>query len=120
MAITHVAATRNNFAAQVLTNVGNSGVLSFEVSGGATVVAALSLPTTSGTVAAAVLTFGVFTDDTNATAGTVAEFAIQTSANADVFRGNVQTSGGDINMSSLVVGSGDTVSCSSLVYTASL
>jgi len=118
MAVTHVAATRNNIADAVLTDIGASGLLVFETTGGGAEVATLPLSATAGVVSGAVLTFNAITDDTSATGGTVAEFAIQTSGAADVLRGNVLTSGGDINMSSLVVGAGDTVSCSSLTYTA--
>lgn len=121
MTVSHEAPIRNTLSAAVLTALGNSAILSFETAGGALVVAALSLPTTSGAVSAELLTFGAFTPDTDAAAGTVAEFAMQTSSNVDVLRGSVTLSGGDgdIIMSSLIVGLGDTVSCSSLTYASS-
>ena len=117
MAVTHVAATRNNISDAVLVDIGTSGFLEFRTSGD-TEVATLPLSATAGVVSGAVLTFNAISDDTNATGGTVAKFAITTSAPADVLLGAVSTSGSDINLSSLAVGATDTVSCSSLTYTA--
>lgn len=119
MAVTHAAATRNDFVDTVLANidVGTAGLLEFQTSGSAE-VATLTLTDPAGVVAAEVLTFNAIADDTNATGGTVDRFELQTSAAATVVLGNVQTSGGDINLSSLTVGVGDTVSMSSLTYTA--
>ena len=49
-----------------------------------------------------------------------AKFTIESSAAAQVMLGAVGTSGSDINLSSLTIGAGDTVSISSMVYTASV
>jgi len=118
MAVTHTAAIRNTLANAILTAIGASGVLSFETTGGAGVVATLPLAVTAGTVSGAVLTFNPIDSDTNAAGGTIAEFAIQTSALTDIFRGDVSTSGADINLSSLVIAPSDTVAVTSLTYTA--
>lgn len=115
MAVVHVAATRSNLASQVLTDLGNSAQMTLRTSGG-TEVATLTLPTTSGTVSGAVLTFGSFTDDTNAAGGTVAHIRMETSAGAEVYRFNA--SGDGVTMSSTTIGAGDTVQCSSMTYTA--
>ena len=115
MALTHVAATRNNLADQVLTDIGNSGQMTLRTSANAE-IATLTLPATSGTVSGAVLTFGTFTDDTNATGGATDHIRIETSASAEVFRFNA--SGDGVTMSSTTIGAGDTVQCSSLTYTA--
>jgi dTDP-4-amino-4,6-dideoxygalactose transaminase len=66
-----------------------------------------------------VLTFSAITSDTNAAGGTVATATLQTSADVVCVHCAVSTSGSDINLSSLAVGAGDTVSVSSLTYTAS-
>jgi hypothetical protein len=65
-----------------------------------------------------VATANSITSDTTATGGTVAKFVIKDSDSNAVMTGNVQTSGGDINLSSLAVGANDTVSVTSLTYTA--
>ena len=111
MAITHVTATRNSISDQVLSDIGNTGKLTLRTSGNAE-IATLDLPTTSGTVGATDLTFGTFTDDTNATGGECAHLRIETNGDAEVFR----FVPGDITMSSTTIGAGDTVQCSSLVY----
>ena len=111
MAVTHVTATRNAISDAVLTEIGNSGQMTGRTSGDAEVFT-LTLPATSGTVGATDLTFGTFTDDTNATGGTVDHLRIETSGSSEVFR----FVPGDITMSSTTIGAGDTVSCSSLVY----
>ena len=119
MAVTHGAATRNNIADAVLADIdaGTAGDLIFRTSGDAE-VATLQLSTVSGVVSGAVNTFAAISDDTSATGGIVAKFTVESSASAEVLLGAVATSGSDINMSSLTVGAGDTVSCSSLTYTA--
>ena len=115
MAVSHVANTRTNLATQVLTDIGNSGQLTLRTSAGGE-IATLPLPTTSGTVSGAVLTFGSFTDDTNANAGTCDHLRIETSGGAEVFRFNA--TGDGVTLSSTTISAGDTVQCSSLTYTA--
>lgn len=115
MAVVHVANTRSNIASQVLTDIGNSGQLTLRTSGDAE-VATLTLPTTSGTVSGAVLTFGVFTDDTSATGGVCDHLRIETSGGAEVYRFNA--TGDGVTLSSTTIGAGDTVQCSSMTYTA--
>lgn len=119
MAVTHGTATRTSLATAVLDDidVGTAGNLVFRTSGDVE-VATCPLSLTSGVVSGAVLTFNAISDETDATGGTVAKFTVEDSSAVDVLLGNVQTSGGDINLSSLVVGAGDTVSVSSLTYTA--
>jgi hypothetical protein len=75
----------------------------------------------AGSVTGAVLTFDAITSDTNATgnASAVGAATIQTSADTVCLHCAVAASGSDINMTGgLTVGAGDTVSCSSLTYTA--
>ena len=120
MAVTHSTATRNAIADAVLADIdidAGAGKLLFQTSGSGE-VATLTLSDPAGTVSAAVLTFSSITSDTSATGGTVSKFEIQSNSGGARVLGNVLTSGGDINLSSLTVGVGDTVSMSSLTYTA--
>ena len=116
MAVAHVANTRSNLASQVLTDIGNTAQLTLRTSGGSE-LATLTLPTTSGTVSGAVLTYGVFVDETNANAGTCDHLRIETSGGAEVYRFNA--TGDGVTLSSTTIGAGDTVQCSAMTYTAS-
>ena len=120
MAVTHSAATRNAIADAVLVEIDidvGAGTLEFQTSGAAE-AATVTLSDPAGTVSAAVLTFSAITDDTSATGGTVDRFEIKSNGGGSRVLGSVATSGGDINLSSLTIGVGDTVSVSSLTYTA--
>lgn len=97
-----------------------AGKLIFATSGDTTVAAlTFSDPAfpPSGSVTPGVSTAEAITSDTNATAGTIAKCRIQDSNAATVMAPTVSTSGADINISSLVIGSGDTVTMSSLTVT---
>lgn len=81
-------------------------------------VATLAFAATAfGASAAGVATAAAIADDTNATGGTAHDFIFQNRDNAEVLEGTVLTSGGDLNLSSLVIGAGDTVSISSFTVT---
>ena len=93
---------------------GAAGKLEIGTAGMATVLATITLNySPSGTVAGAgVLTLSGFPkSDTNAAnSGTAAAARIRTSANADVVTGlTVGTSGANINLSSVAITAGDTV-----------
>ena len=120
MAITHSALTRNAIADAVLAEIdidAGAGTLEFQTSG-AVEAATVTLSDPAGTVSGAVLTFSAITDDTSATGGTVDRFEIKSNGGGSRVLGAVATSASDINLSSLVIGDGDTVSISSLTYTA--
>jgi len=123
MTVSHSAALRNSIANDVLAAIDadvGAGNLVLRTAADAA-VATLPLSDTAGTVAGAVLTFGAISDDTNAAGGTVAKATIETNGGTIVLTaGSVTTvgGGGDLEMSSLTVVAGDTVSCSSLSYTA--
>ena len=126
MAVTHSTAARNAATDAVTGQIGVSGKLKFRLTGtiGApgTAVATLSLSATA--FAASVggtATANAITSDTNATgnASPVATATLETSGGTVVIHCAVAASGSDINMSNgLTVAAGDTVSCSSLTYTA--
>jgi len=121
MAVTHSSAARSAAADAVvdLLDVGGAGTLRFLTSGDA-VVATLTFNSTAfGAASAGVATANAITSDTNAVGGTVAKWEARNNANEMVFAGSAASpTGGDINLSSLTVGASDTVSISSLTYTA--
>lgn len=121
MAITHAAATRNNLANQILSDIGSSGKVVFMTSGDVE-VATLALSATAGVVSGPTLTYNSISSDTDATGGTIALFKVTTSSDVEIYRGTVTATGGggDIELSSLVISAGDTVSITSMTYTASV
>lgn len=126
MAVTHSTAMRNTLADAVDTAIGTSGFLRFRLSGTVgspgTVVATLPLSATAfGAASGGTITANAITSDTNATgnASPVATATLETSGSTVVVHCAVAASGSDINMSGgLTVANGDTVSCSSLTYSA--
>jgi len=126
MAITHSTAARNAATDTVTALIGASGNLVFRTSGtvgspGAA-VATLSLSATAfGASAGGTATANAIASDTNAVgnASPVATATLQTSGGTVVIHCAVAASSSDINMTNgLTVNAGDTVSCSSLTYTA--
>lgn len=126
MAATHSTAARNAATDAVTALIGASGNLKFRLSGTVsapgTVVATLPLSATAfGASASGTATANAITSDTNATgnASAVETATLETSAGTVVIHCAVAASGSDINMTNgLTVAAGDTVSCSSLTYTA--
>ena len=118
MAVTHLAATRNGIADYVVDQL-DGGTLIFYQADGSTEVATLTFGTPAfGAAAAGVATANAITSDTNATGGTTTIANLTTSGASEIVECAVGTSGADINLSNNVVGAGDTVSISSLTYTA--
>ena len=127
MAVTHSTAARNAATDAVTALIGASGKLVFRtspstVAAPGTAVATLSFSATAfGAASTGTATANAITSDTNATgnASAVAFATLQTSGGTVVIHCAVAASGSDINMTNgLVVAAGDTVSCSSLTYTA--
>jgi hypothetical protein len=127
MAVTHSTAARNAATDAVTALIGTSGNLVFRISPSSvaspgTAVATLPLSATAfGASSSGTATANSITSDTNATgnASAVAFATLQTSGGTVVIHCAVAASGSDINMTNgLTVNSGDTVSCSSLTYTA--
>lgn len=117
-AITHGSAIRDTVCNAVVDALDSSGNLVFRTSGNTEVATCPFSATAFGAASSATATANAITSDTSATGGTVAKFTAETSGATTIFTGAVGTSGSDINLSSLSVGSGDTVSVSSLTYTA--
>lgn len=110
----------NQIATEVDAGVGN-GSLQFETTGGAAEVATIPFNATafsaatggSGTITLA----GTPIQDTTATGGVIDQFSIFDGDSTKQLTGDVQTSGSDINMTSLTVGVGDTVELTSFSIT---
>ncbi len=122
---THSTAFRDAVADLVDSTLSTAANLVFRTSGTVgtpgTAVATLAMSnpafgaSSSGEIAASAIT-----SDTNAAGGTIATATLQTGAGTVVVHCTVGTSGDAINVTSggLSVTLGDTVSCSSLTYTA--
>lgn len=127
MAITHSDAVRNAVANTVvdLIDTGGLGSLNFRATAGAASDIA-SLPFqnpafgNAGVTTVGMATANTITDDTTAVAGTVAFFDVKNSLGATIFQGTVSDTGGvgDIKLSSVNIGTNDTISVSLLTYTA--
>lgn len=127
MAVTHSTAARNAATDAVIGLLGSTAKLVFRISPSTvvspgTAVATLSMSATAfGAASTGTATANAITSDTNATgnASPVAFATLQTGAGSVVIQCQVAASGSDINMTNgLTVAAGDTVSCSSLTYTA--
>lgn len=126
MAVTHSTAFRNTVADAHTTALGTSPKLKFRLSGtvGApgTAAATLTLSATPfGAASGGTATANSITSDISATgnASAVATATLETSGGTVVSHCAVAASGSDINMTGgLTIGTGDTVSCSLLTYSA--
>ena len=126
MSVTHPVAFRNTVADLVDSTLSTTAKLVFRLSGTAaapgTAVATLSMSNPAfGAASSGVITASAITSDTNATgnASPVATATLETGAGTVIVHCAVAASGSDINLTGgLTIGSGDTVSCSSLTYTA--
>ena len=126
MAVTHSTAARNAATDGVTALIAASGKLKFRLAGTVsapgTAVATLALSATAfGASATGTATANAITSDTNATgnASAVANATLETAAAVVVIHCAVAASASDINMTNgLVVNAGDTVTCTSLTYTA--
>jgi len=117
MAVTHETAARNGIADYIVDQL-DGGTLEIQTSGDVE-VATLTFGTPAfGAAAAGVATANAITDDSSATGGTAAKAQLKTSGATAVVNCSVGTSGEDINLSSVSIGASDTVSISSLTYTA--
>jgi len=126
MAVTHSTAARNAATDAVTALIGASGNLVFRLSGtvGSPGTAVATLPFSTDAFAdsaSGTATANAITSDTNATgnASPIATATLQTSGGTVVIHCAVAASGSDIDLTNgLTVATGDTVSCSSLTYTA--
>ncbi len=126
MAVTHTTAFRDTVADLVDSTLGTTAKLVFRLTGTAdtpgTAAATLAMSNPAfGASSSGTITANAITSDTNATgnASPVATATLETGAGTVIVHCAVAASGSDINLSGgLTIGAGDTVSCSSLTYTA--
>jgi len=127
MALTHSTTIRNALADLVVDAIDSgstdaTGDLQFGTAGLAIVLATLTFSATAfGAAANGTATANAITADTNAAAtGTAADFRIRDLDNNEILSGSVSNvgGGGDIQLSSTNINAGDTVSITSLTYTA--
>jgi len=123
MALDHETAVRDVLADAIdaAVNAAGTGNCVFDTSGDVEVATVVLSATAFGASSSGTITLAATTDDTSATGGTVAKFFFETGANTRIFGGTVTlpAGGGDMEMSSLAVGAGDTVSITSFTYSAS-
>ena len=126
MSVTHSTAARDAATNAVTALIATSGKLVFRLAGtvGAPGAAVATLPlsaTAFGASSAGVATAAAITSDTNAAgnASAVATATLETSTGVVVIHCAVAASASDINMTNgLTIAAGDTVTCTSLTYTA--
>lgn len=121
----HPTLVRNTIADTVVDLIdagGSAGTLNFYTSNGGTLLATLTFSGTAfGAAASGVATASAITEDANTAAGTVAWFEVHDSSGNTIFEGDVtddDTGTGSILLSSTTLGTGDTLSVTSLTYTA--
>ena len=123
MSLTHSATVRNTLTNAVVDAIdGGSGpgLLVLMTSDNTPVATLVFANPAFGDSSGGIATANAISPDTNAAGGIVAKFKVTTSASTTIFEGSVGTigSGEDFELSSLVIGLGDTVAVSTLTYTA--
>ena len=123
MAITHATAARNAAADAVLNLIdagASAGTLEFQTSGDVEVATLTFSDPAYAAAVAGVAQENAITNDTNATGGTIAKFRIFDSNSNEIINGTVTATGGggDIELSTITVNPGDSVSVTDLPYTA--
>jgi hypothetical protein len=125
MATTHSTAIRNSIADTVVDSIDGGttnpeGRIEIQTAGAVEVATILASNPAFGAATGGVATANAFTDDTNATGGTAAQYEFQNRDATASFFGSVTATGGggDIELSSVAIGVGDTVSITSFTYTA--
>jgi len=119
MAVTHSTAARNGIADYIVDQL-DGGKIELQIAAGTEVATLTCGSPAFGAASAGVATANAITDDSSATgnASAVTKAELQTSGSAAVVLCAVGTSGSDINLSSTTIAASDTVSISSLTYTA--
>ena len=108
-----------NAACDAVVDLMDGGTIEFQTSGSVE-VATLTLGTPAfGAASVGTATANAIGSDTSATGGTITKAVFRTSAPATLFTVSVTATGGggDIELSSVAIGSGDTVSISSYTHT---
>lgn len=124
MAVTHPTAVRTGLADFVVDQLDEGvppGLLIFQTSGGTTVATLTFANPAFGAAVSGTATAGAIVSDTNAVGGTIAKAEWRNAAGTAKVLCSVTATGGggDITLSSVVISAGQTVSMTSLTYTAS-
>jgi hypothetical protein len=123
MAVTHSTASRDAATNAVVDQLDGAGSkLCFRISSAGAIAATLVMATPAfGASSTGTATAGAIASDTNAAgnASPVSHATLQTSGDVVAITCQVAAAASDINMTNgLTIAAGDTVSCSSLTYTA--
>jgi len=124
MGITLTDNARNAAANGIVDLVDVSGPGTLEIKSSASTVAGtaelaiLTFPATAfGAAASGVATAGTIVSETSANAGTAGFYTVFDGVGAAVWQGLVATTSSDLNLSSVSIGAGDTVSISAFTLT---
>jgi hypothetical protein len=122
-AVTHPTAVRTGIADFVVDQLDEGtppGKLVYQTSGGTTVAQLTFSNPAFGAAASGTATAGAITADTNAAGGTVAKGEMRNAAGTAkvLFSVTATGGGGDVTMNSVTVSAGQTVSQTSLTYSA--
>jgi len=123
MAVTHPTAVRDgvcNFVVDQLDEGTPPGTLVFQTAGDAEVATLTFSNPAFGSSSGGTATAGAITSDTSATGGTIAKARLKNNAGTDKIICSVTAvgGGGDIELTSVIISAGQTVSMTSLTYTA--
>lgn len=123
MSVSHPAAVRTGLADFVVDQLDEGtppGKLIMQTAGSGTVATLTFANTAFGAAAAGVATAAAIVSDTNAAGGTIAKAELRNAAGTAKILCSVTATGGggDIELSSVIVSAGQTVSMSSLTYSA--
>lgn len=121
MSVTHPTAVRSAIADFVCAQINEGtppGKLVFQTAADVSVATLTFSNTAFGAAAAGVATAAAITSDTNAVGGTIAKARMRNAVGTDKVICSVTATGGggDIELSSVIVSAGQTVSLSSLTY----
>jgi hypothetical protein len=121
MAVTYTTAVKNSRLNAVITAIGGTGVLEIGTTAMASILATITFDATAGTSSGGVLTFSSFPKNaTAANTGTAAVARIRTgTGGTDIITAlTVGLSASDINLNSLSITSGQTVTITSATITS--
>lgn len=123
MAVTHPVAVRTGLADFVVDQLDEGtppGTLVMQTAGDVEVATLTFANPAFGAAAAGTATAGAIASDTSATGGTIAKARLKNAAGTDKIICSVTATGGggDIELSSVIVSAGQTVSLTSLTYSA--
>lgn len=120
MAVTHLTASRDAMAEAIrgIANAGTTPVLvigTSALSGATGVLASITIPDFGASSSGVITSAASGNSATASASGTAAKCEVRTSGGTTVFFGAVSTSGSDVNISSVTITSGDTVTLSTNV-----